>query len=211
MNTNILEKIFRWISDTINGGERAVLDALSAVVPYSTASIPAYLTYTHTMDQMKFPANIAMLAAFTVEVLGVTAVSTAIRFWQWNTNHSNKAERAPFNLAVGTYAFYILITLSVNVILEIAAKQRTGAVIWAIALFSLLSIPSGVLISIRAQFGEMLEDKREKAEQRKQERQQQRQPWKHTPAPTLQFNSDTDGVSLEEQPNQGGKFQRKPR
>jgi hypothetical protein len=209
MKTDLLEKIFRWISDTINGGERAILDALSAIVPYTTASIPAYLTYTHTLTQMNFPSNIAWLAAFTVEVLGVTAVSTAIRFWQWNKTHVQERDRAPFLLAVGTYAFYIVITLSVNVILEIAAAQRSPAVIWAIALFSLLSIPSGVLISVRAQHGEMLETRKEQAEQRKQERQQQRQPWKPQPQPMPQFNSDTDDVSLEEQPNQGAKFQRK--
>jgi hypothetical protein len=158
---NILNRIFRKISDTINGGERSVLDALSAIVPYTTASIPAYLTYDHTLKQMAFPDNIALLAAFTVEVLGVTAVSTSIRFWQWNKNH--KTAPAPFWLAVTTYLFYIVITLSVNVILEIYAAERNPAVIWAIALFSLLSVPSGVLISVRAQFGEMLEDRREKS------------------------------------------------
>jgi hypothetical protein len=182
MKTNILEKIFRWISDTINGGERAILDALSAIVPYTTASIPAFLTFTHTRDQMDFPVNIAWLAAFTVEVLGVTAVSTAIRFWQWNKTHVQEKDRAPFWLAVGTYAFYVVTVLSVNVILEVYAAQRAPAVIWAIGLFSLLSIPSGVLISIRAQFGEMLETKREQAEQRRAER--QHRPW--TPQPKLE-------------------------
>ncbi len=177
MKTNLLEKIFRWISDTINGGERAILDALSAIVPYTTASIPAYLTYTHTLTQMDFPANIAALAAFTVEVLGVTAVSTAIRFWQWNKAHVKEQDRAPFWLAIATYVFYVVTVLSVNVILEVYAAQRAPAVIWAIGLFSLLSIPSGVLISVRAQFGEMLETKKEQAEQRRNERQQQRQPW----------------------------------
>ena len=202
MNTNILEKIFRWISDTINGAERAILDALSAIVPYTTASIPAYLTYTHTLDYMQFRQEIAILAAFTVEVLGVTAVSTAIRFWQWNSNHSNKADRAPFVLAVFTYAFYIVITLSVNVLLEVYAQDRDPAVIWAIGLFSLLSIPSGVLISIRAQFGEMLEDRREKAEQRRQERQRTRQPWTPPQRPQIvPLNSDTDVPGeLEDQP-----------
>jgi len=212
MNTNILEKFFRWFSDTINGAERSILDALSAIVPYTTASIPAYLTYTHTLDYMQFRNEIAILAAFTVEVLGVTAVSTAIRFWQWNNNHSNKAERAPFVLAVLTYAFYIVITLSVNVLLEVYAAVRSPAVIWAIGLFSLLSIPSGVLISIRAQFGEMLEDKREKAEQRRLDRQQNRQRW--TPPPRqpqpVPLNSDTDAPgTLEEQPQRGGMFQRR--
>lgn len=170
MQTNILEKFFSWISDTINGGERAILDALSAIVPYTTASIPAFLTYGHTIDLMGFPPYIAGLAAFTVEVLGVTSVSTAIRFFQWNKTHKQETERAPFILAVVTYGFYILVTLSVNVILEIYAGARSPAVIWAIGLFSTLSIPSGVLISIRAQFGEMLEDKREKAAERKAEK-----------------------------------------
>ena len=196
MKPNPLERFFRWLSDTINGAERAILDALSAIVPYTTASIPAYLTYTHTRDYMNFRDEIALMSAFTVEVLGVTAVSTAIRFWQWNNNHNNKAERAPFVLAVGTYAFYIVITLSVNVLLEVYAQDRAPAVIWAIGLFSLLSIPSGVLISIRAQFGEMLEDKREKAEQRRQERQAARFPAQ----PSLALNSDTQATTLTEDP-----------
>ena len=202
MKTNVLEKMFRWISDTINGGERAVLDALSAIVPYTTASIPAYLTYDHTLNQMDFPANIAWLSAFTVEVLGVTAVSTAIRFWQWNRNHSQDKDRAPFWLAVGTYGFYILITLSVNVILEVAAAQRSGAVIWAIALFSLLSVPSGILISIRAQHGEMLETKREIAEQRRAERQATR-----GYGPQLAYNKDSEQLQLQEADrNSGDRF-----
>jgi hypothetical protein len=192
MKTNLLEKIFRWISDTINGGERAILDALSAIVPYTTASIPAFLTFTHARDYMDFPDNIAWLAAFTVEVLGVTAVSTAIRFWQWNKTHVQEKDRAPFWLAVSTYAFYILLVLSVNVILEVYAAVRSPAVIWAIGLFSLLSIPSGVLISVRAQFGEMLEDRRVKAEQRKQERQNAR--WVRPP--TLVYNKDADRVEM---------------
>jgi hypothetical protein len=200
MKTNILEKIFGWISDTINGGERAVLDALSAVVPYSTASIPAYLTFTHTLVNMNFPVNIAFLAAFTVEVLGVTSVSTAIRFYQWNKNHKSDAEKAPFWLAVITYAFYIIITLSVNVILEIYAATRAPAVIWAIGLFSLLSLPSGVLISIRAQFGEMLEDKREKAEERKAERRGQRRPT----GPAVVYNQDTQLPQLAEVDRKNG-------
>lgn len=181
MQKNILINLFTAFSNTVNGAERSVLDALSAIVPYTTASIPAYLTFTHSRDYMGFSELIAGLASFTVEVLGVTAVSTAIRFWQWNNNHSNKAERAPFWLAVGTYAFYILVVLSVNVILEVYAGKHAPAVIWAIGLFSLLSIPSGVLISIRAQFGEMLEDKREKLEKRRQEREEVKR--KETPNP----------------------------
>lgn len=168
MKKNYLQVFFSWIADTINGAERAILDFLGSFVPYTTASIPAYLTYVHTFTEMAFPREVAFLAAFTVEVLGVTSVSTAIRFFQWNKNH--RGETAPFWLAFSTYVFYIVITLSVNVLLEVHSGVRAPAVIWSIGLFSLLSIPSGVLISVRAQFAEMLEDKREKAEEKKNER-----------------------------------------
>ncbi len=202
---NKFHSFFSMVSETINGGERAFLDALSAIVPYTTAGIPAYLTYDHTYNQMGFPLYIAVLSAFTVEVLGVTSVSTAIRFFQWNKNHTNEKDKAPFWLAVATYAFYILITLSVNVILEVFAGDRSPAVIWAIGLFSLLSLPSGVLISVRAQFGEMLEDKREKAEQKKQERLQGR----GVGSPALVFSKDVKQLEFSEvNRKSGGKFRK---
>lgn len=204
MKENKFRSFFSSVSETINGGERAFLDALSAVVPYTTAAIPAYLTYDHTFKQMGFPLYIAVLSAFTVEVLGVTSVSTAIRFFQWNKNHAMEKDKAPFVLAVVTYGFYILITLSVNVILEVYTGDRNPAVIWAIGLFSLLSLPSGVLISVRAQFGEMLEDKREKAEQKKQERSQGRS----LGGPAVVFSKDVKQLEFSEvNRKNGGTFQ----
>ena len=203
MKENNFRSFFSNVSETINGGERAFLDALSAVVPYTTAAIPAYLTYDHTFKQMGFPLYIAVLSAFTVEVLGVTSVSTAIRFFQWNKNHAMEKDKAPFVLAVVTYGFYILITLSVNVILEVYTGDRNPAVIWAIGLFSLLSLPSGVLISVRAQFGEMLEDKREKAEQKKQERVQGR----GLGSPAVVFSKDVKQLEFTEvNRKNGGEF-----
>lgn len=171
-NTNFLGNLFQTIADVLNGAERSFLDLLSVIVPYAVPIIPAYLTYFHTRDQMAFPDWVAKTAAFVVEVLGITAVSTAIRFWRNNQIYKSDKERAPFWLAVAVYAFYIAIVLSVNVILEIVSGVRTGWVIFSIGLFSLLSFPSGVLISIRAQYTEMLEDRTE----RRQEREEKKQP-----------------------------------
>jgi hypothetical protein len=90
------------------------------------------------------------------------------------------------------------------VILEVFAAERAPAVIWAIGLFSLLSLPSGVLISVRAQFGEMLEDKREIAESKRQERVAARGSSQGKGAgllasPVLQpMNSDVEQVELAE-------------
>lgn len=161
-NNNFLGDIFQAIADILNGAERSFLDLLSVLVPYAVPIIPAYLTYWHTLQEMSFPNWVAWTAAFVTEVLGITAVSTAIRFWRNNTVYKSSKEQAPFWLAVGVYVFYIVIVLSVNVILEIVSGVRSGWVIFSIGLFSLLSFPSGVLISIRAQYTEMLEDRTER-------------------------------------------------
>ena len=166
MKHNILGNIFDYISQVLNGAERAFLDLLSIAVPYFVPIIPAYLTYFHTMNIMGFPSWVAMTASFVVEVLGITSVSTAIRFFRHNQKYKKSIERnaansAPFMLAVFVYVFYIVIVLVVNVLLEQIAGTRSGAVILAIALFSLLSFPSGVLISIRTQYTEMLEEKQQ--------------------------------------------------
>ncbi len=166
-NNNFLGDIFQTIADILNGAERSFLDLLSIIVPYAVPIIPAYLTYWHTRREMDFPNWVAWTAAFVTEVLGITAVSTAIRFWRNNQMYKSEKEKAPFWLAVGVYVFYIVIVLSVNVILEIVSGARTGWVIFSIGLFSLLSFPSGVLISIRAQYTEMLEDRTERKAERR--------------------------------------------
>ena len=153
-----MQRLFRFLADTINGAERSFLDFLSAIVPYAVPIIPAYLTYFHTKNQMVFPDRVAWSAAFVVEVLGITAVSTSIRFYRHNTRYSKAERRAPFTLAIFTYIFYLVIVLAVNVVLEMVSGARSGWVIFSIGLFSMLSVPSGILISIRSQFSEMLED-----------------------------------------------------
>ena len=160
-NSNFLGRFFKAVSDVVNGAEKSLLDLLGALIPYFVPVIPAYLTYYHTRDQMDFPVQVAWTAAFVVEVLGMTSISTAIRFYRHNQRYAKSLiqNKAPFGLAIFTYAFYLAVVLSVNVLLEVEAAKREPVIILAIALFSLLSVPSGVLISIRSQYSEMLEDR----------------------------------------------------
>ncbi len=199
---NALDAFFQQIADILNGAERSFLDLLSVIVPYFVPIIPAYLTYFHTIQQMNFPPWVAWTASFVVEVLGITAVSTAIRFYKNNQLYKLEKERAPFWLAIGVYAFYLVIVLSVNVILEIVTGSRSGWIIFSIGLFSLLSVPSGVLISIRSQYSEMLEERTI----RKQERYSRHMPNFQQSGVGLQFNSD---VKTEELKSGESRF-RKP-
>lgn len=168
--SNRVDEFFTKASDTINGAERSVLDFISVFVPWAVPVIPAYLTYYHTIEQMHFPVWVARTAAFVVEALGLVSVATAIRFWKNNTLFKGEREKAPFWLAVIVYLFYIVIVLTVNVLLEVEASTRNGVVIFAIGLFTLLSFPASLLIAIRAQFREQLEDRRARSAQRKTKR-----------------------------------------
>lgn len=154
---NALGCFFGFVADLVNGAEKSFLDFLSAIVPYCVPVIPAYLTFYHVQNEMDFPVWVAGTAAFVVETLGMASVSTAIRFWYHNQRYRKAENKAPFFLALGVYLFYIVVVITVNVILEIVDGSRSGTIIVAIALFTLLSVPSGVLIAIRAQFSEVLE------------------------------------------------------
>lgn len=154
---NILNFIFRLLSDLIGDAEKSFQDLLMAIVPYAVPIIPAYLTIDHVERYMDFPTWVAWTAGFVVETFGLVAVTTAIKFYYHNAKYASAQNKAPFVPALLTYVFYVAIVITVNVILEVVSGSRSGAVILTIALFSLLSIPSGVLIAIRTQYSQVLE------------------------------------------------------
>ena len=194
-NNNFLGDIFQAIADILNGAEKSFLDLLSVLVPYCVPVIPAYLTYFHTRDMMLFPDWVAKTAAFVVEVLGIASVSTAIRFYRNNKRYKDAKEKAPFALAISVYIFYLVIVLSVNVILEIVAGTRGGWIILSIGLFSLLSVPSGVLISIRSLYTEMLQDREERHAERREDRRPRWTP-NQLPQP-MPLNQDVEQPELD--------------
>jgi hypothetical protein len=161
----------------VNGAENAWLNFAAAVIPYGVSLIPATLTYQHVRTELHFEFWTAVDAGIVVELFGVVAMQTIIRFWQNNKKYtSNKSEnRAPLGLAIFAYSFYLIIVLVVNVVLEIIAGKQTFWGILAIGLFSLLGIPSGILVAIRSQHREVLEEKRAMKQQPKQEQSQQRE------------------------------------
>ncbi len=233
-NTKFLAEGFEFISEVINSAERSFLDLLSALVPYAVPIIPAYLTFDHVHNMMGFEIWVAWTAAFVTEVLGITSVSTAIRFYRHNAIYAAQAaaigsqpaapatkekrikanaaavkksktakNKAPFGLAIFTYVFYLVIVLSVNVLLLIESQSKTAAVILAIGLLSLLSVPSGILISPRPQFGEMLEEQKDN-----------QQAWRaarYTQQLTRSFAKDIEGLELEDAQQPAANFRKSKR
>jgi len=141
-NKNFLVRIFEWLSASINGGERAIIDLASAVVPYMVPIIPAYLMYDHAMNHMGFEPWIAKTAGVVVELLGLASVSTAVRFFLYNRRFKKDAKnenpnKAPFKQAMAIYASYVVIVYSamyrtfriVAHVQKASASQRGKAVL----------------------------------------------------------------------------------
>lgn len=173
-----MNKLFTWITNTVNNAEDSLINLISAVILWMVPVIPAYLTYNHMTVDLNFPLWVAGIGAAVVEFLGLASVRTAIKFWAHNKRYETNVKRAPFWPVIGTYVFYIVVVLSVNVVLDwgkIAAAHE-----WAIALFSLLSVPSGYLMSARAQHTELerkiADDNAHNAQVRKENKQAKQQP-----------------------------------
>ncbi len=166
------------LQDTSQIFERVVIDNLSAFTPWLAPLIPAYLTYTHMVGSLSYPTWVAFIGALVVECLGLTAIYTAIQFWDYNdakaTEKENrlvsmdakarksakqkKQRNAPFRWAAGAMAFYIVIILTVNAALEMEVTQAGFTVkVFANALLSLLSVVAGLIIALRAQHRRRLE------------------------------------------------------
>ena len=96
-NKNFAVRFFEWLSASINGGERAIIDLASAVVPYMVPIIPAYLMYDHAMNHMGFEPWIAKTAGVVVELLGLASVSTAVRFFLYNRRFKKDAKNEKKN------------------------------------------------------------------------------------------------------------------
>lgn len=145
---------------------------------------------------LEFPTWLGWTNAFVIESLGLASVATAIRFYRNNKTYKSDKERAPFSLAIFVYVFYLVITISLNVVLEIVSGTRGGWIIFSIAMFTLLSVPSGILISIRSLYTEMLQERDERKEERKAER---RPRWTPPQRELITNNSDVKQEQLNEQ------------
>lgn len=151
-----MNRVFESITRFFNGIEDSAINALSAVVPWFVPVIPAYLTFYHTTTDLKFPTWVAWTTAFVVEVLGLASMRTAVKFYEHNKHYTSDERKAPIRITILIYTCYLVVVLVVNVLLDI----KNGVVWWnvlAVGLFSLLSVPAAMLISVRAQHAELLQ------------------------------------------------------
>lgn len=152
-----MNKFFDLITGLLNGFEDSAINTVSAIVPWFVPIIPAYLTYWHSSNDLGFPGWVGWTAACVVEFLGLASMRTSVSFYEHNRRYSAEVKKAPFWITVLTYLFYLAVVLTVNVLLDLQNGVQWQRVL-AIGLFSMLSVPSAVLISVRAQHTELLRE-----------------------------------------------------
>jgi hypothetical protein len=156
MNSDFFDRLNNWIRNT----ESSIVNFLSSFAPWLAPIIPAYMTYSHASGVLEFPIAVAVPAALVVEILGFSAVSTFLAFWFYNRRNVAGTKRAPIEVVIIAFVFYLALIVVSNVLLD--ATKGTEWSGWAVvavrALYTLQTIPAALIVAVRTQHRELLSE-----------------------------------------------------
>lgn len=163
-NKNVFD---RW-NETIRNVEGSIVNLVSAIAPWGAPLPAAYMSFTHMRDTLLFPFWIAFPISLVIEILGFSTVSTILSFWMHNRKYQDETKKSPVLLVIAAFAFYLLIVVTMNVLIDASVGQewQRYAIIAVRALLTLMSIPAALVLAVRTQHQEMLNDFDEKKRER---------------------------------------------
>lgn len=150
---NKFDKLNDWIRNT----ESSIVNFLSVFAPWLAPLTPAYMTYQHAIGVLEFPNYVAIPASILVEILGFSAVSTFLSFWFYNRRNQAVSKRAPIEVVIFAFAFYLTLIIFSNVLLDTFPSER-WAEITVRALFTLQTIPAALIVAVRTQHKDLLSE-----------------------------------------------------
>jgi hypothetical protein len=148
---------FDRINDSIRNTEASLVNLLSAIAPWGAPLAPAYMAYGGMTARLDYAPWVALVIAGVIEILGLATIYTALSFWRHNRRYTAEYKRMPVEIAGACFAFYLLVVLTVNVLLELPELFPYTPVV-ARALLSLLSVPAAITLAIRVQHTELLRE-----------------------------------------------------
>lgn len=160
---------FDRVNDWIRNTESSIVNFLSVFAPWLAPLTPAYMTYQHASGVLEFPNYIALPASILVEILGFSTVSTFLSFWFYNRRNQAQAKRAPIEVVVFSFAFYLALIIFSNVLLDTFPSER-WAEITVRALFTLQTIPAALIVAVRTQHKDLLSEIRRERQEKLSER-----------------------------------------
>lgn len=142
-------KVFDWIIEFLDkfelSGVTLITKGLAVIMPLPVA----YQTKQHAVIHLGYSDAWSWIVAVIVECFGYAAIYKALQFAEHNRRYADPKNKAPFQIAITVYAFYLGMVITFNVIPEIATGKPSYIIAMNVAL-ALLNIPGGVLMGISA-------------------------------------------------------------
>lgn len=152
-----MNNFFETLNETIRNTESSIVNFISSIAPWLAPLAPAYMTYQHAVDTLKFPLWVAIPVAVVVEILGFSAVSTFMAFWFFNRRNKADAKKAPIGLVVFAFSFYLFLIVFSNVLLDTFDNAK-WAIVSVRALFALQTIPAALIVVSRLGHRDLLKE-----------------------------------------------------
>lgn len=172
-----MNNFFDGLNDWVNESEGSLVNFLTAFSPWLAPLAPAYMTFRHMDEFLKFPFLISLALSLLVEILGFSTVSTALDFWFHNRKEKAGIKRAPLEIVVGVFVFYLALILVSNVVIDVSMAYlsegwQKGSIIVVRALLTLQTIPGALIVAVRTGHRELLREIKKEKEQKLSEKEQ---------------------------------------
>lgn len=161
-----------WVISLLEGAlalshafERLLVDVVVGYVPLFAPIIPSSLAFDSLFNVLHMGFWVSLIGAAVVEFLGLGTVTTVTQFVDYNASRGEDDPKAPIWIAITVAAFYLVVVLTVNVLLDDSEFIERFSKL----LLSTLSVAGALTISLRSQHTRRVAEKKlrdEKAEQK---------------------------------------------
>ena len=155
------------IQKNLSNLEAVLTDGIAAIGPWLTPIPSAALVARATVIHLGWSQTLGWVSAAIIESLGLTTVSTALTLRNYNAGRRKNDEPAPFALAALLVGVYLVSTVGLTVLLDIAPDLAR----FAPAIFPLLALVGAVNLAIRADHKRRVQVIADEKAERRQERQ----------------------------------------
>lgn len=158
------------LRDFVQNLEAMATDALATLGPWLAPISSAALVARASVAHLGWSDLLGLVAGAIIEILGLTATSTALTLWGYNEGRRKSDPVAPFPLAVALVGFYYVSTLGLTVVLDVLPDLAR----FAPAIFPTLALVGTVNLALRAQHKRRLATIESVKAERKAQRQSKR-------------------------------------
>lgn len=131
----------------MNSIEKSAVKLIAKTAPWLAPVPSAFFVARASMEHLALPFAVAVVVAAIIETLGLSTVHTALWLFDWNGNKRKSDPGAPTLLAIILGAIYVVATVGLTIVLEVAPILAT----YAPALFPALAVVGAVNLALVAQ------------------------------------------------------------